>query len=53
VDGPELGRVGHGASGDEVGVDPRVEVGELDAQATAKLRGAELAVRDRAIDGVG
>ncbi len=39
--------------GDEVGVDPGIEVGELDAEATAELRGAELAVPDGAVDGVG
>jgi hypothetical protein len=51
--GRSRGRLWRGASGDEVGVDPGVEVSEFNAQTTAKLRGAELAVRDRAIDGVG
>jgi len=41
------------APDDEIGVDPCVEVGELDAQASAQLRGGELAVGDGSVDGVG
>ena len=56
VGAKELGRCGGpvvvAADADDVRVDPGVEIGELDAQASAQLRRPQLAAGDRAVDSV-